>query len=91
MGGRDTPSPGLEMTASWSAGEFERMGLVRAGDDGSYVQRYVIGTVGPDQFRQSVSAPNVAGILEGSDPLLKEEYVVFSAHMDHVGIGTPNA
>ena len=67
------------------------MGLVPAGDDRSYVQRYVIETVGPDQFRQSVSAPNVAGILEGSDPLLKEEYVVFSAHMDHVGIGTPNA
>ena len=91
MGGRDTPSPGLEMTASWIASEFERMGLVPAGDDRSYVQRYVIETVGPDQFRQSVSAPNVAGILEGSDPLLKEEYVVFSAHMDHVGIGTPNA
>lgn len=91
MGGRDTPSPGLEMTASWIASEFERMGLVPAGDDRSYVQRYVIETVGPDQFRQSVSVPNVAGILEGSDPLLKEEYVVFSAHMDHVGIGTPNA
>jgi len=91
MMGRDTPSPGLEMTAAWIASEFERMGLVPAGDDGSYVQRYVIETVGPNQFRQSVSAPNVAGILEGSDPLLKEEYVVFSAHMDHVGIGTPNA
>jgi hypothetical protein len=30
-------------------------------------------------------APNVVGILEGSDPVLKHEYVVFSAHMDHVG------
>jgi hypothetical protein len=30
-------------------------------------------------------APNVVGILEGSDPVLKQEYVVFSAHMDHVG------
>ena len=52
-------------------------------DDGSYVQRYPIDTMR--------SAPNVAGILEGSDPLLKEEYVVFSAHMDHIGIGPPNA
>jgi len=31
--------------------------------------------------------PNVAGILEGSDPVLKNEYVVFSAHIDHVGSG----
>ncbi len=31
------------------------------------------------------SAPNVVGILEGSDPVLKNEYVVFSGHMDHVG------
>ena len=82
MGGRDTPSPGLEMTAAWIASEFERMGLAPAGDDGSYVQRYTIGTR---------SAPNVVGILEGSDPVLKDEYVVFSAHMDHIGIGSPNA
>lgn len=35
------------------------------------------------------SAPNVVGILEGSDPTLKNEYVVFSAHMDHIGIAGP--
>lgn len=40
---------------------------------------------------QSVSAPNVVGILEGSDPQLKDQYVVFSAHMDHVGVGQPDA
>lgn len=40
---------------------------------------------------QSVSAPNVVGILEGSDARLKNEYVVFSAHMDHVGVGRPDA
>lgn len=32
-----------------------------------------------------ITAPNVVGILEGSDPTLRHEYVVFSAHMDHVG------
>jgi Zn-dependent M28 family amino/carboxypeptidase len=37
----------------------------------------------------SASAPNAIGILEGSDPALKKEYVLFSAHMDH--IGTPSA
>ncbi|HEV7842884.1 MAG TPA: M28 family peptidase, partial [Pyrinomonadaceae bacterium] len=32
---------------------------------------------------------NVVGIWEGSDPLLKNEYVAIGAHYDHVGIGTP--
>lgn len=32
------------------------------------------------------SAPNTIGILEGSDPELADEYVVFTAHMDHLGI-----
>jgi hypothetical protein len=35
-------------------------------------------------------APNVVGILPGSDPALRDEYVVFSAHMDHVGVGAPD-
>jgi hypothetical protein len=35
------------------------------------------------------STQNVAGILEGSDPKLKNEYVVFSAHYDHLKTG-PN-
>jgi len=38
---------------------------------------------------QHASAPNSIGILEGSDPVLKKEYVLFTAHMDH--IGTPSA
>ncbi|HEX4934180.1 MAG TPA: M28 family peptidase, partial [Gemmatimonadaceae bacterium] len=38
----------------------------------------------------AITAPNVVGILEGSDPVLRNEYIVFSAHMDHVGV-TPGA
>src|SRR6266498_326724 len=37
-----------------------------------------------------VAAPNVAAILEGSDPKLRDEYVVYSAHWDHLGIGAPD-
>jgi hypothetical protein len=39
---------------------------------------------------EETTAPNVIGILEGSDPELREEYVVFSGHMDHVGMGAPD-
>jgi hypothetical protein len=34
---------------------------------------------------------NVVAVWEGSDPLLREEYVAVGAHYDHVGIGSPNA
>jgi len=37
-----------------------------------------------------VAAPNVIGVLEGSDPKLKNEYVVYSAHWDHLGVGAPD-
>jgi hypothetical protein len=30
--------------------------------------------------------PNVAGILEGSDSVLRNEYVAYSAHIDHIGL-----
>jgi hypothetical protein len=32
-----------------------------------------------------ITVPNVIGIIPGSDPVLRNEYVIFSAHMDHVG------
>ncbi len=32
---------------------------------------------------------NVIGILEGSDPVLKNEYVILSAHLDHLGLSAP--
>ncbi len=36
---------------------------------------------------KKVAAPNVAGVLKGRDPKVRNEYVVFSAHWDHLGIG----
>ena len=39
--------------------------------------------------RSEVESQNVIGILPGSDPVLKDQYVVLSAHLDHLGIGEP--
>ncbi len=38
-----------------------------------------------------VPTVNVVGMVEGSDPVLKNEYVVVGAHFDHVGIGQTGA
>jgi Zn-dependent M28 family amino/carboxypeptidase len=39
--------------------------------------------------RTDVESQNVAGILRGSDPQRRNEYVVVSAHLDHLGVGEP--
>jgi hypothetical protein len=46
-----------------------------------------------DSIISSHTAPNTVGILEGTDPKLKHEYLVYSAHMDHIGItrGKPDS
>lgn len=38
---------------------------------------------------KQIESANIVGVLEGSDPKLKNEYVVYSAHLDHFGIGVP--
>ncbi len=80
--GRDTPSPGLDSAAAYLSREFARMGLRGGAGEGSFIQRY------PLRPRNQM-APNVVAIFPGADPTLRNEYVVLSAHMDHVGVGRP--
>lgn len=83
MGGRDTPSPGLEMAAAWAAAEFAEMGLEPGGEEGGFIQRYEMIPRGADEA-SPVAVPNVVGLVRGNDPALREEWVVFTAHFDHV-------
>lgn len=39
----------------------------------------------PEKLVRKTSAPNVVGMLEGSDPALRHQYVLFTGHMDHIG------
>jgi len=39
--------------------------------------------------RSTARSENLAGVLPGSDAKLKDEFVVVSAHLDHLGIGEP--
>jgi len=36
--------------------------------------------------QESLKVPNLVGVVEGSDPILKDEFVVLGAHLDHLGI-----
>lgn len=36
---------------------------------------------------ERITSPNVIGIIRGTDPELADEYVIYSGHLDHLGIG----
>ena len=38
---------------------------------------------------RTLDSKNVLGKVEGSDPKLRDEYVIYSAHWDHLGVGAP--
>ena len=38
--------------------------------------------------QSTIFSPNVIGMVPGTDPALADEYVVYSAHLDHVGVST---
>ena len=40
---------------------------------------------------EEVPVKNIVAVIEGSDPVLKDEYIVISAHYDHMGLGLPDA
>jgi hypothetical protein len=92
MRGRWTPSPELEQAARWAQARFRELGLRPGGDGGSHLQWYALpeGAGGQGGMVDPARAPNVVAILPGGDRNLRREYVVFSAHMDHVGVGRPD-
>ncbi len=74
--GREAGSRGGQASSIYLMKEMKRLQLRGAGDQGSYLQSF------DRNYR------NILGMLEGSDPELKEQVVVISAHYDHVGYGT---
>ena len=47
-------------------------------------------SLGMDVDITRVQSANILGLIPGSDPVLRDEVVVYTAHHDHLGIGTPN-
>lgn len=90
--GRGTPSRGLDIAAEFIASQFRAAGLEPLGDDG-YFQTADWNLIDPKRAKNPpaagaapVKVRNVAGILRGSDPDLKDSYILVTAHYDHVGL-----
>lgn len=80
--GRGTPSRGLNVAAEYIASEFRRAGLQPA-VNGSFFQTSTFKGRGATTEE---TVQNVVGILPGTDPKLKDTYLLVTAHYDHLGI-----
>jgi Zn-dependent M28 family amino/carboxypeptidase len=56
-----------------------------AGETGSF-EMGVTAALGRKSIQRKVSSANVVGLLKGSDSTLQDEYIVYTAHLDHIGI-----
>ena len=57
------------------------------GNTGSF-DMGVSATISSRSVQKNLQSANVIGLLRGSDPVLKDEYVVYTGHLDHIGIRT---
>lgn len=88
--GRGTYSPGIEKASLFIESEFAKAGLIPLPGAQDFRQRfatvgrkiYALDSVPEDQSPQFLH--NVTGMIKGSSK--PDEYVIFSAHYDHIGI-----
>lgn len=76
------------LAATYIASELAQLGLKPGGDNGGFIQN-VSGEFrfrgGPKQW----NTRNVIAVLPGRDARLKNEVILLSAHLDHLGLGNP--
>ena len=75
MEGREAGTRGGLAAAEYLAEQYQKLHLRGAGDDAKFLQSFA------PNFR------NVLAFFEGSDPKLRDQVIVVSAHYDHVGYG----
>ena len=81
MEGREPGTPGIEKAAVYIENEFKKNGLSPFGDLKSYRQTFTFKNRKTDE---DITSSNIIGILKGRSK--KEEYVIISAHYDHLGM-----
>jgi len=86
--GRGLGTPELDEAAAYIARMFKIFGLKPGADDGAYFQEWTDDNVGKD--KKAALLKNVIGVIPGTDPVLKDEWVVIGAHYDHLGLGWPD-
>ncbi|HUS87176.1 MAG TPA: M20/M25/M40 family metallo-hydrolase [Bacteroidales bacterium] len=81
MKGRRNGSTEMEEAAVWISGKFNEYETLPLQGREGYLYPYQASARGG-----SVSEKNVVAAIEGTDPELKNEYIILTAHFDHIGI-----
>src|SRR5262249_28025492 len=80
------------VAAQFLASQLRRIGVEPAGDNGGYIQNvsgeFNVYREGRKQ-RERWNTRNVIGILRGRDAKLKDQVILLTAHLDHLGMGMP--
>ncbi len=87
MEGRGIGSRGIDEAADYIAKTFQQAGLKPGSDENSFFQEW---SEDIDGLGTNIRLKNVIAVLPGSNPKLKNESVVVSAHYDHLGYGWPD-
>jgi hypothetical protein len=92
--GRASATRDEHIAALFAASQFQALGLEPGGDHGTFLQKTELPTPLPDRLQQRISrfeeqtrkeTWNAIGILRGTSQ--KEEVVLLTAHLDHLGVG----
>jgi hypothetical protein len=91
LGDVEPSLPAVLVSDAVLAGAFEQLGLevmtAAATAGGNPTSARI--EITADLQVETSAAPNVIGIVRGSDPDLRDQYVLVSAHMDGLGVGRP--
>ncbi|RPH33975.1 MAG: M28 family peptidase [Bacteroidales bacterium] len=85
MKGRANGSPENKIVAKWLSSNYSNFGLLPFEKNDTYFQHYFQQRKNKD----SIPEVNIIGYIPGNDPILRNEYIIISAHFDHIGIGKP--
>jgi hypothetical protein len=77
--------PGAARASRHIATAFEQLKLQPLFDDNSYFQPIPSLTIDKETGKEGFIGRNVGAVLPGSDPKLKDEWIIIAAHFDHLG------
>jgi acetylornithine deacetylase/succinyl-diaminopimelate desuccinylase-like protein len=89
MQGRASGSHDELLAATYLASQLRQIGIEPAGDDGGYIQNVSGESSFYREGKKQWHTRNVIGVLRGRDEKLKDQVILLTAHMDHVGVGEP--
>lgn len=87
--GRDPFSQDISLSEDYIAEQFRAAGLAEFPDYPGYKDEFSFDyrpRRDPDAVPTTYELRNIVGYVEGTDPVLKDQYILFGAHHDHVGV-----